>query len=625
MTDSEILQALSPMMDDAEQYQQELSAARAEQNSVYEADPYGNERKGWASTVHPSAMDAVEWIKPYLFNIFTGDFFTLTARNQDQATALENYIRFKLFRQKPGANEVDDFIHYALVNHYGAMKVTHTEEFTYETKKVPEITAEQMVQIASDDSITVAKYTEEESIDPMTGETVPIYKDVKLIHRETSFRGPIIENLPPSELYFTPGYARLEDCPLVAHVVRRSLDYVRKQEREGNYKKGSYDAVVDKVISTFDNPDSAAELSDQRARDDVTQSSPSSYTSPMVSGNEEVEIWECYCKLDIDDDGYLEEAIVVICEDVVLKDPEENIYKSPPIEIGSALRQPNNILGKSFADLMAGWQRAMTNMQRAIQDAALLSTKRGFLTESINTQHALRQWSPGDVAKVDSLGGVEQVDFGAPNQFLFKAYEQINADKDKNSGVNEAAMGMDRDANNKTARGMGMKLTVTQARQQLYADRLSRTFSKVIRRVIDILAMFPPEDDFGATSAGIDINQVNFQDDFAIRIDVGVGPQDQQIKAQLMDAHLQFLLSAGLQLGVATPEHVVKTVERKASYLKISMEGLIKPSEEVQIEDRRKQLQQQQRPGPGGNRGNGGQNGGPQGRPNLQPVGKVPA
>ncbi len=133
---------------------------------------------------------------------------------------------------------------------------------------------------------------------------------------------------------------------------------------------------------------------------------------------------------------------------------------------------------------------------------------------------------------------------------------------------------------NKTASGMEMKLNASQSRQRLYARRLSRTFGRVLRRFIDILRLHPPEDDINVLGQDIQIDQIDFEGNYFVNIDVGVGPQENRGKAQLMDAHLQFLAKAGIEMGVANQTHVIKTITRKGNYLDIDMSDLIFTEEE---------------------------------------------
>ncbi len=580
--DTLIIDTLSPLITDAKDFQSYLSPQRIKWNNAYLAKPYGNEREGWSTTVHPTIMDTIEWIKPYLYEIFTGDFFAVSGGEANSASLLKKYLRFKLFTETSTEDEIDSFLHYALASHYGIFKVVYVDEYHYEGRQLGNLNQMQFDELGtlSEEGISTTKFDEVEGYDPIEMKNKTDYENVKALQRVQDYKGPKVTCVPPTELYMSQGYVKLEDCPLVAHVVKRSLDYVKKRERDGIYRKGSYEKVKNRLATLAAEQEVEAEVDDRYAANGMPSPDIEHYTTDLNEGNAEVLIWECYCKLDIDGDGFLEDAIITLCEDVVLQDPIENEYRTPPFELGYANSQPHNMLGRPFTEIMAGWQKVMTNMQRSVQDAAIISTKRGWFTDSVNAQDALRDWYPGDCALTDKGANIQQIDFGNPTDFLFKAYEQISSEKDKNSGVNEAVQGMDKDAMNKTASGMEMKLNASQSRQRLYARRLSRTFGRVLRRFIDILRLHPPEDDINVLGQDIQIDQIDFEGNYFVNIDVGVGPQENRGKAQLMDAHLQFLAKAGIEMGVANQTHVIKTITRKGNYLDIDMSDLIFTEEE---------------------------------------------
>ncbi len=619
ITDQETLLALTPLIDDAKRFQQQLSPLREKFNGMYKAEAYGNERPGWSQTVAPVIYDVVEWLKPYLYEIFTGDFFSMTGQNKPAAQKLKDYLRFKLFTQQDTETEIDDFLHYCLTSFYGVLKVTQKNDYKDRNTEFEVLSEQQFQQLSALPDIEVSKYEEEETLDPLSGGSTFSYKNVKVQYIETAYKGPSIENVPPTEFYMSQGYRKLADCPLVAHVVTRTLDYVKRRETEGIYTKGSHKKVLDKIIARFNsNEETQSEIAALFAGNGMEVPEQVNYTHEMVLANAPVELWECYCKLDIDKDGFIEESVTTLCEDIILQPPIENEYGSAPFVLGGIFRQPDSILNRPIPEIMDDWQRVLTNLQRSIQDSAIISSKRGFMTTSRRTQAALRRWQPGDTAVVDSMEGAKQIDFGAPTQFIMKTYEMVNAEKDKNSGVNEAMMGLDRDAQNRTAKGMAMKLTASQSRQKLYARRLSRSFKEALRRVVDCLRLYEPEDDVDVVGEEIQVTKEDLRGEYFVQIDVGSGPQDSQQRAQIMDSHLQFLLQVGLQAGFAKPEHVLRTVTRKFDYLDIDMSDLMLTEEEFNAEQQRKrQLAQQQQQGP---RGVPQPGAGPQGMPGQPPV-----
>jgi len=469
LTDDTIIQALTGQIQKACEYQQELSEKRRVFYKTYRGDPYPTDSSldGWAKTVHPTAFNTVEWIKPYLFEIFTGDFFSFEGKNDQVASTLKEYVRQKLFVEQDGEEKIDDFLHYCLTSHYGIFKVYHKDDYRDRKKTFDLLHEEEMAQLITLDDVEVTGYDETEIIDPATGNATRVYENVKVKWKETTYKGPWLEVLHPSELYELPGYSNTADCPFVAHVTRRTLDYVKRREVEGVYRKGTYTKAKDMLENRYGTEDTEAELDAVFESDDLSTPDILSYTMPTNLGNNEVLVCEIYCKLDIDGDGFTEPCIVTLIDwKVVAREPIENPYRTPPFVKGMIYREPHKQVGRPIPDLMDPWQRVNTNMLRALQNAAALSTRRGFMTNDPMAKKALERWSPGTVAHLSNITdlSVKQIDFGAPNQFILKTVEYINAEAQKAGGVNESMMGLDREAMNHTARGMAMKLTASQAR-----------------------------------------------------------------------------------------------------------------------------------------------------------------
>lgn len=609
--DDDIIKALTPQIEAATKYQRELSAKREEFYKTYRGMPYkSGESKKWATTVHPTAFNTVEWIKPYLFEVFTGDFFSFQNQDQQLAERVKEYVRFKLFVQQDGEEKIDDFLHYALTTHYGIFKVYQKEEKEVRQKNFSEpLSPEQFAQLATLPEVTIMDYREEREPNPENTEGVSVsYSGVKIRWEEVIYVGPWIDVLHPSEYYEMPGYPNIDDNPFVVHVTRRSLDYILRREKEGTYRRGTYEKAKKLIADRTSTEETETEIATEWDSDDLSSPDATAYTETLSLGNNEVLVCECYCKLDLDGDGLIEPAIVTLLDwKVVARDPIENEYRRPPFVKGSIYREPHKQTGRPIPDMMDTWQRINTNMIRAVQNSAMMSSKRGFLTTSSVVKAALEGWGPGQIAVVPTLReeAVKEIGFDPPSNFLFEAVKFTNSEAEKAGGVNESMMGLDKEAMNHTARGMQMKLTASQARQRLYARRLARAFKQVLRKVLDCLRLYPPEDDQLVVGAEIEVARDDFDADLLVKIDVGVGPQDNHAKAQILDQHLQFLLQAGLQLGIANRKHVLKTIERKYEYLDIDMSGLQMTEEELDAQSRSAAINGQGAPGVPGGAGGG--------------------
>jgi hypothetical protein len=636
LTDDKILNLLDAQRRKAADHQSELSKKREEFYRYYRAEPYGNERKGWSQTVLPVIWNIVEAIKPSLVEIFTGDFFVVSSVNKtppkmegqplavgmdgqmvpsvpgmqqppmpeppkprDLAQDIQDYIRHKLFVQMDGEQIMDDAIHYALTSHYGVIKVTHREEYKEVREEYEYLTPEDMARLVADEMVTVSKYTAVGDESEDDAELMPLgFESVKVVRRELVYRGPWIEVIPPRELYYVPGYTSLAKCPYVAHVVKRDLDYVLRMERRGVYRKGSYEQVkawLDSSSSTDETDGEVDALFSVDGLETPEDRNLASMSERVVLNQNEVLVEEIYTQMDIDGDGLLEPVIVTICGKVVLREPIENPYETPPFELCTALREPDKIIGRPYPEVFDTWQRMMTNLTRGVQDAAMLSTARGWKTNDAQTRRALQAWAPGDVLFTPNLQAqAELLDFGSPSAFILQAVERTQYEIDKSSGVNEAMQGLDKQAMNKTASGMEMRMSASQERQRLIARRIARSLKRIIRRVLDIMRVWPPEDDAKVVGRDISLSAEDMRAEYTVDVEVGVGPQDRKKNAEAFAALAGFLASpVALQMGIGNPDSILGAISAQYEYLDIDVSDILPDMKQVGLAQQHAQMGQQ--------------------------------
>jgi hypothetical protein len=601
--DDEIIDLIYPDQCAARQYQQQLSVEREKFLRWYRAEPYGNEREGWARTVHPTIFTAIEWIKPGLYEIFTGDFFGFKPMERDWAGLdekqaaeagagrLKKYVRDKLFGQQDGGQIVEDFIHDALTNHYGIMKVYHKEEYDLVEEELPDTPLEAVAALeARPDVVRVSGGEVVVVPDPLTFQPVELLAGARLTRKRSTYYGFCLECVPAHELYFLPGYKSLADCPFVAHVVPRDLDYVRRRELSGAYRKGAYEAAKNEIAQRPEDSAVSAELNTWMLVDGVSERDFETWTDPHKLAANEVLIWECYTKLDLDGSGLLTPCIVTVCGGSVLSGPVANPYGGPPFELGYVFKEPHKLLGRPVASILDHRQRVLTNLLRSAQDAAALSTYSGFLTSDMQTKKRLENWGPGSVAWVSNLNQVQEVAPSDPSDFIMNALQLTLDEVGKEIGINDAQMGLDSNSLNVTAAGMSMRLTAGMQRQKLFAHRMSRAFRRILRRVLDCIRLFPPLDAPALAGGAVGLACADLDGEYSIAIDVGVGPQDKLANAQALDELIAFATQAGLQSGIMDARQLAACIKAKYDYIDVDVDEFVADGPELAA---RQQMRQQ--------------------------------
>ena len=578
MPDEDVVAFLKPDIDAAKSIQGELSDQRETYYNAFRAQLYGNEREGWSKSVAPIIWSNHQSNLSALVEIFSDDFFTLKSMDDDRSSKFQKLIRYQMFRKQDGYKKLYDFLYSAGIYHYSVFKTYYHEDFDLVYNEYERLSGQQMMQLAmSDPNTTVTKYTESE-----TENGDKFYDKVKTVTKKYLYRGPMFEVVPPWEFYYSPdcklGDWGSIDGRLVYHEVKRTLDYIRKKERIGAYRKGTYDKCLELYgQGTSKNQD---ELAVKYNADGLTEHDTSAQSDDVL--NKELSIKECYAKIDIDGDGLLEPSIITIIEDSVVAQLDENPYKRACFRIGGMLPEPHKIHCIAPPSILENDQKVMTNFLRFIQDTAAMSTYRNVITSDPRMQKMLQNRKPFDVILGDS-GKVGEVPVQPPDQFILKAWELMKGEKEETTGNSRYNQGMDGSSLNKTAYGISLISEASARRLRMAAKLIGNgAMTGLIRDFIFINQKWKTKDPILLLGTDIVINPEDLNGEYDIEIDIGVSPSEKQQMAQQLDMLLQWDSQFGLPLGLTDPIKISKTVKKKYSLLNINVDDLVLTEQQVQ-------------------------------------------
>lgn len=246
MVDEDILSILKPDLDAAKSIQDDLATKREEYYNYFRCAPYGNEREGWSQSIAPIIWTNHQSRTSSLLEIFSDDFFTLKSEDSDRANKFQKLIRYQMFRKQDGAKRLYDFLYNAGLYHYAVFKVYHKEDYEIEQEKYDQLTGEQMTALSQDKNRQITKYAEVQTAgEPLLGiQPETYYEKVKVAHKVVNYSGPVFETLAPWEFGYSPDCRLTEwggiDGRLVYHSIKLTLNEIRKRERAGIYRKGTY-------------------------------------------------------------------------------------------------------------------------------------------------------------------------------------------------------------------------------------------------------------------------------------------------------------------------------------------------------------------------------------------------
>lgn len=583
--DDDILSLLRPDLEAAQISQDEFALKRETYYRLFRGAPYGNEREGWSQSVAPLVWTQHQSQLASLIEIFTDEFFTLKGQDSQRSDAFQKLIRYQMFRKQDGNKRMHDFLFNCGLYPVGVFKVYHKEDYDLVDEKYDRLDENQMAALAQSQNRQITKYDEVAVPGPLNEFGMPseqtVYENVKVIRKDVKYFGPTLEVVQP----WAFGYS--QDCKLtdwggidgrlVYHgPFKLSLNDIRKRERAGLYRKGTYDKCKD--IGSANPVQSVDEASIEFTVDGLTEvieDGSRTKIKGMDDLTRELSVKECYVKLDLDKDGLLEHAIVTIIEDEVIAQVEENPYGRAPFRVGSMLPEPHKVHGIAPPSILEHEQKIETNLLRFIQDSAAQSCYRNPVTNDVRMQQMLQTRKPFDVILGDPqrLGEVKT---SPPDNFILKAWELLKGSNEETTGNSRYNQGMDSESLNKTATGISLISQASARRLRLAAKQLGNgAITGVIRDFIYINQKWPSPDPIVLLGQDLTVNPQDLKGEYDIEIDIGVSPAEKQAIANQIDLLIQFGTQAGMQMGIMKPEHIMKAIKKKFTQLNIVVDDLM--------------------------------------------------
>lgn len=460
--DADILTLLRPDLDAAKASQGEWAMKREDYYKAFRGAKYGNEREGWSQSVAPLVWTQHQSNLATLTDIFSDEFFTLKSDNTERADKFQKLIRYQMFRKQDGYKRMSDFLFNAGLYPMAVFKVFHKDDYDLTDEQYAVLTSDQMQQLSQDNKRQITKYDEVQQPvpnDPATGlpiaDQITSYENVKVIRKDIKYSGPAFEVVQPWAFGYSSDCKLTDfggiDGRLIYHgPFKLTLNDIRKREKAGIYRKGTYDTCKD--LGSGSLVKGVDELAVEVVMDGVSEVIHDGSRSEVPNSKEdltkELSVKECYCKLDIDKDGLLEYCIVTIIEDKCIAQVEENPYGRAPFRVGSMLPEPHKVHGIAPPSILEHEQKIETNLLRFIQDTAAQSCYRNPVTNDVRMQQMLQERKPFDVILGDPTR-LGEVKTSPPDQFILKAWELLKGTNEETTGNSRYNQGSDGDSLNK--------------------------------------------------------------------------------------------------------------------------------------------------------------------------------
>lgn len=550
--DKALLSLVKADIADAEAYQQSIIQPTVrERYNIYYADKEYYSHKfpilsKTSSLVSTDVADTIEWALPSLMKVFTGSDEVITIQgvteeDDQNAEVMQSLLVYQLQRQNKFFPILYNWMKDALITGMGIIKCywERTEGYTPETAQ---LNADALKLLAQ----TGVEITSVEGPDIMGDFTVtwnsPYY--IK--------NSPKLENILVSEFLYSPDAKNLEDANFVAHRKKVTMSHLRQKEREGIY------ANVDMV-----HPDNGpvSWITDQ-VEDVIGDHYTPLHNNQQDKAREEVTIYECYTKIDFNNDGILEDMIITIAGDVILR-AEPNYMGRHPFFSISPTKDPHRIwVKRSYAELIGELQDMKVALTRQIvQNIALTNDPKMILAEdSINIsdyiegRKVIRKKPGSSMGDVAMAMPVNQL---SPQTFQFLEY--LEGQKENRTGITRYNQGLDANSLNKTATGISAILGQSAQRLELVARMFAETgISELFRFMVSLNQKFVDQETVvRLTNKQLRISPDDLNGNFDLVVNAGISISTKESTIMTLQTMLTALMQTqAAGIPIVTPQNI---------------------------------------------------------------------
>jgi hypothetical protein len=520
-----------------------LSSSRKKSLEYYMGEPLGTEIDGRSQVVSTDVADTVETILPNLLKIFTSSDQTVKCepvKAEDVALAEQatNYINYIFNKDNDGFSILYTWFKDALIEKNGIVKVywdesEKVEQETYENLNEQEyqiLVDNDDVEVVEEESFVDEKAKEQlEQIKALAEaqgqvvEEIPTPKLYNCVIKRTSSSGKVkIENIPPEEFLIQRSAKSIEDANFVAHKVLKT----RSELIEMGFDK---DVVEDLPTSN------TVLLNDERlTRYADVDESP--FNDAPDESTQDIEIYECYVKVDMDGDGIAELRKVTVAGSGGYTILENMPCDFIPFCSLTPIPMPHRFYGRSVSELVEDVQLVKSTVMRQLLDNMYLTNNNrvAIMDGMVNLDDLLTS-RPGGVVRTKQPPS--QVMLPMQNQTIsqqaFPLLEYLDTVRETRTGVTRYSQGLEADSLNKTATGVNTLMNQSQMRMELIARVFAETGIKdLFRRIFELTVKYQNKERIvELNNQFVPVSPTEWKNRYNISITVGLGAgsKDQQI------------------------------------------------------------------------------------------------
>jgi hypothetical protein len=535
----------------------ETTEARRKALTYYNREPYGNEVEGRSSIVTGEVAEVVDGALPQLLRIFTQSdelvrFEPKAQGDEEAAKQATDYCNLVFFQDNDGVILMHNWFKDALLQKNGIVKYWWEDSEDPVKEKYKNLNAEELTMLLSDGQMeVVSQNINEVAIDQMG---MPVYSYDVTIKKKKEAGRVKIECVPPEEFLISKRDKNIKDASFCAHRVLMS----RSDLIAAGYSKD----IVDKLPSYSDltyTPERVARYEPGEMPDENQSLDPTM---------QDIEVFECYIRTDIDGDGMAELVKVTYAAMSEILDTEE--VDHIPFASICPIPMPHKFFGQSLADRAMDIQLIKSTITRQILDNLYLTNlpRMTAIDGQVNMDDLLTV-APNGVVRMKSPGAVQALTVPPTAAQSFPMLDYMDQVLQKRSGVTQTSQGLDANIlQNTTATAIAAMQQAGSGRLEMVARIFADTGVKdLFAGIFHLLCKYQDKERvIRLRGKYVNVDPRNWKTNYDVSINVGLGTgnkeQQMAMAAMVLQKQEQILGSQGFANPLVTVGQYRNTLGR---------------------------------------------------------------
>lgn len=524
----------------------ETTEQRQKALEYYLRNPYGNEIEGRSQIVTGEVAEAIDGALPQLIRVFTTTedivyFEPKSPGDENSAKQATDYCNWVFYRENDGLLILHNWFKDALLQKVGVVKSYWDKRQDVKKEKYKNLTEDELALLLSDKSLEVVEQEMEvyEEVDMFGNPTQRIEYEV-YVQRKEDYGCVKIENVPPEEFLISKSARTIEEATFVAH---------RRLMPRSDLIAMGYDKEIVDTLPTYND----LEFSEERVARFPEGEQPDQNNSLDFS-MQTVEVYECYIRIDEDEDGIAEMRRIVYCGSEILEDEECDyvpFHSICPIPI------PHKFFGQSLADRVMDIQLEKSTITRQSLDNMYLTNNAriGAVDGQVNLDDLLNA-TPGGVIRMKSANALQPLQVPSVFGQAMPMLEYLDQVQAKRTGVNEAQTGLDPDVlSNVTAAAVAAMMKSNSGKLEMIARIFAETGVKsLFKGILKLMTKYQEKPRIVRMRGEyVSFDPRSWANEYDISVNVGLGSGDREQKLTM----LQMIMSKQEQIiqayGAANP------------------------------------------------------------------------